>query len=137
MNTTQNEIAFRVFGDPKPQPRPRRRNPLGQRKLGTFNPTTANEWKFAIAIAAREHQPKEPWTGPIDVTADVYFRRPQRLCRKKDIQTRFRHENKPDRDNVDKVILDVLTACGFWVDDCQVCDGPVRKWWCALQGTSE
>ena len=35
--------------------------------------------------------------------------------------------NKPDRDNLDKSILDSITAAGIWVDDAQVCDSRISK----------
>lgn len=38
----------------------------------------------------------------------------------------IRHIKKPDRDNLDKAVLDALTGI-FWIDDCQVCDGRIRK----------
>jgi Holliday junction resolvase RusA-like endonuclease len=34
---------------------------------------------------------------------------------------------KPDRDNVDKLLLDTITRAGFWVDDARVCDGRIIK----------
>jgi Holliday junction resolvase RusA-like endonuclease len=37
------------------------------------------------------------------------------------------HTGKPDRDNVEKGILDALTALGMWEDDGQVCQGSVDK----------
>ena len=37
------------------------------------------------------------------------------------------HTKKPDRDNLEKAVLDVLTQLGMWGDDCQVCGGEVLK----------
>ena len=134
----QNAITIRVFGDPKAQPRPRRRNTRGQANVGIYTPTTAEGWKWAIVIAAREYQPPEQFIGPVRVDIDFYFKRPQRLCRKKDPRGRIRHIITPDRDNLDKVVLDTITNVGgFWIDDCQVCDGSLTKWWCALEGTPD
>lgn len=36
------------------------------------------------------------------------------------------HIKKPDRDNLDKAVLDALTGI-FWHDDCQVCSGTIEK----------
>jgi Holliday junction resolvase RusA-like endonuclease len=36
-------------------------------------------------------------------------------------------DKKPDRDNLDKAVLDALTRCKFWLDDCQVCAGNISK----------
>lgn len=38
------------------------------------------------------------------------------------------HIRKPDRDNLDKAILDPMTRCGAWHDDCQVIAGAIDKW---------
>jgi len=129
-------ISFRVYGDPKGQPRPRA-TVRKSGKASVYDAGTAEGWKFAIALAAREHKPSRPLMGPLSVCIDFYFKRPQRLCRKKDCRSRFRHIVKPDRDNLDKGCLDTLTKCGFWFDDAQVCAGSIEKWWCALKGDEE
>ncbi len=36
------------------------------------------------------------------------------------------HTSKPDRDNLDKLVLDALTGV-FWVDDKVVCQGWLQK----------
>ena len=38
------------------------------------------------------------------------------------------HVIKPDRDNLDKCILDPMTRVGVWHDDCQVIAGHLVKW---------
>lgn len=40
------------------------------------------------------------------------------------------HTLKPDRDNLDKAILDAVSAAGAWPDDCIVWSGGLRKVWC-------
>lgn len=40
------------------------------------------------------------------------------------------HESKPDRDNLDKVVLDALTEAGLFADDCQACCGWIERRWC-------
>jgi len=40
---------------------------------------------------------------------------------------RIRHAKKPDRDNLDKALMDSLTGL-LWIDDAQVCDGRITKW---------
>ena len=41
-----------------------------------------------------------------------------------------RHTVKPDRDNLDKAVLDALTQSGFWGDDSQASDGRIQKRYC-------
>lgn len=78
----------------------------------------------------KAHRPTSPITGPVNASLCFYFPRPKYHF-KKDGQLKpeapIRHIVKPDRDNLDKAVLDCLTKCGFWIDDCQVCDGEVKK----------
>lgn len=44
------------------------------------------------------------------------------------------HTMRPDRDNLDKLVLDELVRVGFLGgDDCRVCAGEVTKWWCPAE----
>ena len=79
----------------------------------------------------RAGRPETPWLGAVRITVDAYFERPDRLCKKKSPEGRIPHTAKPDRDNVDKAVLDALKDVGLFRDDAQVCDGCVRKWYVA------
>lgn len=131
-------ISFKVNGDPVGQPRARGRafTPRGGGKPRAmmYNPETAKGWKTLITCVAKAHRPDAPFTSPVSVNATFYFSRPKSHYR----TGRYAHELrsdapmwhfvKPDRDNLDKALLDALTQVGgFWEDDCQVCDGTVRK----------
>jgi Holliday junction resolvase RusA-like endonuclease len=72
--------------------------------------------------------------GPIQVDIDFFLPRPKRLCRKKDPDGPVPCDAKPDRDNLDKAVLDALTALGAWKDDCQVFNGFVCKWYASKAG---
>ena len=37
------------------------------------------------------------------------------------------HSSKPDRDNLDKAVMDALKGLA-WIDDSQVCQGEIQKW---------
>lgn len=129
-------IEFRVHGEPKAQPRPR----AFARKMGdkyvarVFESGTAEGWKSLIAQAARPHTPKAPLVGPVFVDVVFYFARPKshyvgnnpaKALRK---DAPLYHTSKPDRDNLDKAVLDALTQLGgFWRDDAQVCSGIIAK----------
>ncbi len=41
---------------------------------------------------------------------------------------------KPDTDNLQKMLKDVMTECGFWTDDALVCREIVEKFWAAKPG---
>jgi Holliday junction resolvase RusA-like endonuclease len=125
-------ITFFAVGIPKGQPRPR----AFARKFGkkfsarVYDPGTAENFKGAIALAAKPHLPSQPITGPVEVLIDAYFPRPKTHYRSngqvKDSAPRW-HTSKPDAENVSKAVLDSLTNLGAWVDDSQVVKLTVTK----------
>jgi len=129
-------ITFQVFGEPKAQPRPR----AFARKMGdkfvarVFEAGTAEGWKSLIATAAKPHAPAVPYTCPVRVDVTFIFPRPKihHIANKPERGLRSDapqwHTKKPDRDNLDKALLDALTQLGcFWHDDAQVCCGEIVK----------
>ena len=92
---------------------------------GVRKPHPIVEFKHAVREAARSHF-DAPLLGPLYVHVEAVFPRPKALQTKKLANVRMWHQKKPDRDNLDKAVLDALTGIA-WVDDCQVCDGGQRK----------
>lgn len=128
-------IRVRVYGDPKAQPRAKASTMQigGKTQVRMYTPGgKIGGWKRLIALALMPHLPKHPLAGPVIVDADFVFHRPQSLCRKKDPIGRIRHDVKPDRDNLDKALLDLMKRAGVYHDDAQVCDGHLRKWYAAI-----
>lgn len=41
---------------------------------------------------------------------------------------------KPDTDNLDKILKDCMTRCGFWWDDAQVTEEHIGKYWSSTPG---
>jgi Holliday junction resolvase RusA-like endonuclease len=122
-----------VPGDPKAQPRPR----AFARKFGdkfsarVYDAGTAENWKSEIALAVRPYVSNR-LNGPVRVDADFLFKRPEKLNRKCDPDGEFEHTQKPDRDNLEKALLDCLNVLGLFAkDDSQVCAGEPRKFWTA------
>ena len=64
--------------------------------------------------------PPLPWKCPIQLTMEWTFLRPKSA-------TSVWMTNKPDTDNLQKMIKDVMTECGFWFDDAYVCVEVVAK----------
>ena len=149
-----NRVELVLAGTPRARPRPRH----GARIMGkgsaakavsfSYQPTKirykngkptaeslawarAQEWYAAVAAALIPHKPVQPWDGPVRMTIDVFFARPQRLMKKKSPEGPMRHTAKPDRDNLEKSITDALTEAGLYLDDSQICAGEVRKWYVA------
>ena len=120
--------TLRVYGDPKGQPRARAFSRGGKARV--YDPGTAEGWKGQIAQAAHLHI-GYLLDEPVRVDAVFLFARPARLLRKKDPEGRIRHVCKPDRDNLDKAVLDAFTGIGLWRDDCQACSGIIEKFYAA------
>lgn len=122
-----NTITFFVTGLPKAQPRVKfaSRGKFGR----AYTPDTANDWKAMVMLEAKRHC-TEKITGPIVVSICFYFPRPKSHFNSKgEIKpnTPIYHTSKPDRDNLDKCVLDALTQIGAWEDDAQVCGGAIDK----------
>jgi len=101
------------------------------RKFGDFvrvvQPTVDKRWQEALqrfAAPAFGATRFEKGTA-LEVSILAVFPRPKRLLRKKDPDGLFPQTQKPDADNVAKLVLDGLAP--FWGDDAQVSDLIVRK----------
>jgi crossover junction endodeoxyribonuclease RusA len=122
------EMVLRVVGLPRPQPRPR----LG-RGEHAFNPPGADAWKARIGLAIRRHVPLKPLSGPVLVDITFVFPRPLSHFKAGEPERGLRpdapfwHTSPPDRDNLDKAVLDALTRSRLWGDDAQVAQGSIRK----------
>jgi Holliday junction resolvase RusA-like endonuclease len=107
-----------VEGKPKAQPRPRKG------RYGNFyNPGTADAWKETVQIAFLTNR-KPQITGPVYLKVHFFFHKATGLHGKI-----VPHTVKPDKDNLEKAVMDALTAVRVWKDDCQVYGGNTEKYW--------
>lgn len=128
--------TFTVRGLPKAQGRPRAFLRPGSQHASVYNPKTAEEWKGLVVLAARPHRPEHPLPGPLRIDIDFLMPRPKSLMRKRDPEGELYHCGAPDRDNLDKAVLDGLKQDGWCVDDSQACDGRIRKLYHAKDGVA-
>jgi Holliday junction resolvase RusA-like endonuclease len=124
-------INFFANGHPKGQPRPKAFSRGG--RAGVYDPGTAEGWKGQVAIAAKDHRPAQPLTGPLSLILNFKMPRPKghyrtgkRASELKD-NTPFYHTGKPDVDNAAKAIMDAMTQLAFWQDDAQVASCLITK----------
>lgn len=124
-------IAFTVPSVPVAQPRQRHRVlHLGGRTIAqNYTPTKSpvNEFKATIKLACSAAYNGPPLEGPLRVDVVAVFPRPKSMTKKRGPNPRVPHTKKPDRDNLDKAVLDALKGLLF-VDDCQAWCGEVTKW---------
>ena len=123
-------LIFFCAGLPKAQPRAKARS-MGK-FARVYNPGTADDWKMIVRHEAKKAWTDYPnqWCGPLQVNLTFLFPRPKNHFRSNGILKENApkwHTAKPDRDNLDKAVLDALTNLGIWSDDKQVCAGLIQK----------
>lgn len=112
-------------------------------------------------VTAQEHQvsvvngkpvfydPPEVKAARSKLMAHLAKYKPNEKLKLKDIPVRLtvkwcfprgKHKNgeyrttKPDTDNLEKLLKDCMTKCGYWEDDCLVCSEVVEKFWAEIPG---
>ena len=119
-------IEFAIPG--RPQHQVRHRDRAGGR--GKFDPCRRAKRQFALL--ARWWAPPVPLAGPLQVDMVFYFARPKshyrtgRYAGQVKATAPLFHTSRPDRDNLEKFVLDALAGL-FWTNDARVCDGRSRK----------
>jgi Holliday junction resolvase RusA-like endonuclease len=116
-------------------------------------------WKKSVLLLLRAHWRRPPLNGPVRCSMVFVFQRPKsrptvsKTRMQKGVKQpnphhvlgRFKvskedwargdrvpHASIPDRDNLEKAIMDLMTNAGVWHDDGQVCAGEVRKFYAAV-----
>lgn len=103
---------------------------IGRRKNGSFYMYEDRELK-EVRIMYRNllvrHVPDEPIEGAVRLVVKWCF-------------PKGRHQDgsykitKPDTDNLNKMLKDVMTELGFWKDDSQVASEIIEKFWAEVPG---
>ena len=123
---------------PKAKPRPKHRSVskrVGSKVIkmtSSYYPGDYMEWQESFSRKLIEAWGRrEKLTGPVMVSIQFTFQVPASLSKKERDErlSRKYHFQKPDRDNLDKAVLDAMTKAGIWADDCQVCSGLTMKVW--------
>ena len=130
-------LAFTITGEPKGQPRPR----AFARKMGKvhvarfYDSDVADEWKRQVMLAIIEAANAHKWTltlRPVAVELRFAMPRPKSHSGAKGLKTSAPeyHTQKPDIDNLEKLLGDQITRSGrIWRDDSQVVSMRSDKFW--------
>ncbi len=70
--------------------------------------------KEALMYKLLPYVPEQPIEGPVQIFIEWRFGLKKCKC----VEWKV---TRPDLDNLEKGLLDVLTACQFWKDDSQIC----------------
>jgi crossover junction endodeoxyribonuclease RusA len=88
-----------------------------------YEPAKLKTAKKELTLLLTEHKPEEPLTGPLFLSVTWLFPKGKA----------HRHGEwrvtRPDTDNLEKMLKDCMTHCGFWKDDAQVVREHVEKRW--------
>ena len=88
-----------------------------------YDPPAVKAARNMLSAHLAIHKPDKPMTGPVSLRVLWLFPRGKS------------HKNgewritKPDTDNLQKLLKDCMTRCGFWKDDAQVVSEAVEKRW--------
>lgn len=131
------DIQIRVPAIPVAQPRARASTFGGHIKMHT--PTSIKQadgsrkahpivaFKATVRMAFEREYQGAPFAGPLRCDLVFVLPRPKNLIWKTRPMPRAFHASKPDRDNLDKAVMDALKGLA-WNDDAQVCQGAIEKW---------
>lgn len=92
-----------------------------------YDPQEVKNAKMKLAGHLAKYKPKRPYQTGCRLLVKWCFPR----GRHKDGEYRI---TKPDTDNLQKLLKDCMTACGFWKDDCLVASEIVEKFWAERPG---
>lgn len=73
-----SKVAFRVYGDPRPQGSKRAFVVKGRAVLTEASGENLKTWRGQVAIAAREARPEAVFDGPVRVVMRFFLRKPQK-----------------------------------------------------------
>ena len=126
MNMRNTLCHFFVEGVPQAQARPRKG------KYGNiYSPAPANGWKEAIQATFLQKCGRQEITEPVFLTIHFFFP-------KKGVNPHVSkpHTSRPDKDNLEKVIMDALNKLA-WKDDSQVFGSRTAKYWSSTKCGAE
>lgn len=96
-------------------------------KAFLHNTDEIKEAKKKLTAYLWQHRPEKPYQGGVRLIVKWCF--PRGKHRDGEYRT-----TKPDTDNLEKLLKDCMTRCGFWKDDAQVASEICEKFWAEITG---
>ena len=93
-----------------------------------YEPADVADARAKLKAHLAGHRPDAPFDGPLELYTAWHFP----LCG--DHQDGEFRISKPDTDNLQKLLKDVLTGLGYWVDDARVAREITEKYWAKVPG---
>lgn len=121
-------MNLKVFIPCVPVAQPRTKATIRGKHAGVYTPKGPHDaFKAEVALAVGRAWDSPPVAEPVRVDVLFLFPRTKGQMWKRKPMPRLHHTKKPDRDNLDKAVLDALKGI-VWIDDSQVCQGQLNKW---------
>ena len=126
--------TFTVWGEPRTKNARKAflvRGPGGQATARVAETAESREREAAFAVAAQQHAPPEIIEGPVEVNLRFVFRVPDgwpKWRRAAALDGSMPHYQRPDRENLMKLVHDAMTG-SWWADDAQIVSGSAEKAW--------
>ena len=92
-----------------------------------YDPPEVKSAKQKLVGHLKQHTPEQPYRCGVRLIVKWCFPRGQHG----DGEYRI---TKPDTDNLQKLLKDCMTVCGFWKDDALVASELVEKFWTEIPG---
>lgn len=92
-----------------------------------YDPPEIRTAREKLTAHLAQHIPEKPYTCGVRLIAKWCFPK----GRHRDGEYRI---TKPDTDNLQKLLKDCMTRCGFWKDDALVCSEIIEKFWADTPG---
>jgi Holliday junction resolvase RusA-like endonuclease len=112
-------INFTIIIDPSPTHQSALRvlkNKQGKMFIGKMGNSKATKWKQEFMYKAKAYKPDKPFDCPLEVTINFQYAYLKKHTKSEKGSLLFK-TTRPDLDNLEKMVLDSLTECGFMVDD--------------------
>jgi Holliday junction resolvase RusA-like endonuclease len=103
-------------------------------KVRFFEKAKVRSAREILLSSLQQYAPVTPIATAVSLSVKYFF--PYRKTERKAIVKQgliTPHTVRPDLDNLEKLLLDVMTSLQFWKDDSQVCDKHTQKFF-APQG---
>lgn len=92
-----------------------------------YDPPTLHDARMKLIAHLSKHKPKKRFERGVRLTVKWLFQNKAH----KDGEYKI---TKPDTDNLNKLLKDCMTACGFWKDDELVASEICEKFWADIPG---
>lgn len=107
-------IHIRIEGQPSKTTQQQKGETIINGHIHHYEKASVRAAKDALRWQLKPYVPKEPLSGPIFLKIEWRFE--LKRCKHRTWKV-----TRPDLDNLEKGLLDVLTDMRFWGDDAQVC----------------